>query len=459
MPPKLSPAGDRAFLADLGDASADEIHGSAAAVRVVPGVLTCIVGQRSLYVVFDHRVQPGDEIAIGQAFSRAPQLRTPSRKHSLEVSFAPEDAPDLPELLELWSIPRAVFLDRIRQIRLIARYLGFRAGFAYLDGWPVEWAMPRRPTSRPRVARGSFAIAASTAGFYAVNSPGGWNVIGRTAAPLWDPRRDPPNMLASGDEISIIPVDGLIALPPENSEVLPSPGIEGMEIVGNAPFVTLVRPADWKRIDHGMPPGGAFDEAAASEARRLAGADAAAPVFECALVGPRVRFHAARVIAWTGASSNLPKGTPVAVNPGDEIDVGPIRGGLRGWLAIGDEGESSGLAPDGGLRASEERLVIRVAAGPHDTPLREIACEVTPQLNRVGIRMRPLQPVGFDPPADLPSCGIQFGTIQLHPDGTLVAMGPDHPITGGYLQPLTVLWNERWKLAQLAPGERVKFVC
>lgn len=459
MPPKLSPAGDRALLAELGDASADELHASAAAVGAVPGVLTSIIGQRSLYVVFDHRVEPGDAIAIGQAFSRAQQARSPGRQHSLEVSFAPEDAPDLPELLELRSIPRAAFLDRIRRVRLMARYLGFRAGFAYLDGWPAEWAMPRRPTSRPRVARGSFAIAAATAGFYAVDSPGGWNVIGRTAAPLWDARRNPPNMLAAGDEISIIPVEGLIGPPPENSEALPSSGIEGVEIVGNAQFVTVVRPADWKQIDHGLPPGGAFDEAAASEARRLAGADAAAPVFEVALVGPRLRFHAARVIAWTGASSNLPRGTPVAVKPGDEIDVGPIRGGLRGWLAIGEKGGPSGPAADDGPHAAEERLVIRAAAGPHDTPLREISCEVTPRLNRVGIRMRPLQPVGFDPPADLPSCGMQFGTIQLHPDGTLVAMGPDHPITGGYLQPLTVLWNERWKLARLLPGERVRFVC
>jgi urea carboxylase len=37
-------------------------------------------------------------------------------------------------------------------------------------------------------------------------------------------------------------------------------------------------------------------------------------------------------------------------------------------------------------------------------------------------------------------------------------MGPEHPVTGGYLQPMTVLWAERWKLAQLAPGERVRFI-
>lgn len=99
--------------------------------------------------------------------------------------------------------------------------------------------------------------------------------------------------------------------------------------------------------------------------------------------------------------------------------------------------------------------MIRVIAGPHETPLREVECEVTPQLNRVGIRLKPRNPLPIQAPADLPSCGMQFGTIQLHPDGSLVAMGPDHPITGGYLQPMTVRSDERWKLAQLTPGERV----
>jgi allophanate hydrolase subunit 2 len=106
-----------------------------------------------------------------------------------------------------------------------------------------------------------------------------------------------------------------------------------------------------------------------------------------------------------------------------------------------------------------DRHVIRVGRGPHESPIgapvENVECEVTPQLDRVGIRLRPLQPLGVTAPADLPSCGMQCGTIQLHPDGSLVAMGPDHPVTGGYLQPLTVLWDERWKLAQLSPGERV----
>ena len=86
--------------------------------------------------------------------------------------------PDLPELLAKTAVSLATTSSqRVATLRLTARYLGFRGGFAYLDGWPEEWSMPRRPTSRP-VARGSFAIAGNVAGFYPIDSPGGWNILG-----------------------------------------------------------------------------------------------------------------------------------------------------------------------------------------------------------------------------------------------------------------------------------------
>jgi hypothetical protein len=125
---------------------------------------------------------------------------------------------------------------------------------------------------------------------------------------------------------------------------------------------------------------------------------------------------------------------------------------LRAYLAIGDGG---GEAREG---APRDRSVIRAIAGPQDVGLRDLECEVTLQLNRVGIRLRPLHGLRVDIPADLRSIGMQCGTVQLHPEGSLVAMGPDHPVTGGYLQPMTVIASERWKLAQLMPGERVTLV-
>jgi len=74
------------------------------------------------------------------------------------------------------------------------------------------------------------------------------------------------------------------------------------------------------------------------------------------------------------------------------------------------------------------------------------------------VRLKPVTPIDVELPADLPSCGAQFGTLQWHADGSVLALGPDHPVTGGYLQPATVLTTERWKLGQLAPGERVRLI-
>ena len=166
------------------------------------------------------------------------------------------------------------------------------------------------------------------------------------------------------------------------------------------------------------------------------------------MTGPVVRAEVDGFAAWADLRS-------VEVRPvhgGDVIEFGRVRDGLRGYLAFGSRSEGSDPV------RRDDRLRVRVMRGPHHTPLREIVCEVTRQLDRVGIRTMPLRPLGVSAPADLPSCGMQEGTLQLHPDGSVIAMGPDHPVTGGYLQPMTVLSSELWKLAHLAPGERVRFV-
>jgi urea carboxylase len=120
---------------------------------------------------------------------------------------------------------------------------------------------------------------------------------------------------------------------------------------------------------------------------------------------------------------------------------------------------SSGQAPaDEGADLARQKNDVRIIRGPHDAPMLPEEWEVTAQLNRVGIRLRPIETSSFVASANLPSCGMQFGTLQWHPDGSLVAMGPDHPVTGGYLQPATVVSDDLWKLAQLAPGERIRLI-
>ena len=419
----LAPAGDRALLIDLGDVTAAQLHGFAASARATPGVIAVIPGHSSLYVIFN---RPVERWALSPPKNDG-GLR--ARRSTVRVAF---DGADLAEFLQRTHQTREAFLSRVSGMTLTARYLGFRGGFAYLEGWPEEWAMPRRPTSRP-VLRGSFAIAGSVAGFYPIDTPGGWNLLGRTDASL-------EHAIAPGDELVIEPVDEITAPQPRPKPALQ---LDYAEIL-SAPLATLVGAPDWSGIERGISPGGAFDDVAAALANRAVGNPSDAPLLECAMTGPRLRFRRDAFVAWCGRVQR--------VRAGEEIAFGRVTDGLRGYLAVGER-EGVVAQIDRG-----DRLVIRAMRGPHDAGIGTIECEVTPSMDRVGIRLRPFQPIDVAIPADLRSCGMQCGTVQLHPDGSLVAMGPDHPITGGYLQPMTVLSDERWKLAQLSPGERVRFV-
>jgi len=421
---QVRPAGDRAFLIELGDVSAEELHRRAVEMRSRDGVIACIVGHSSLYVVVAGSQLPvaGTEVATGNW-----QPVT----HSIPVLFERDPI----------------------EVTLRARYLGFRAGFAYLEGWPPELAMPRLATSRP-VARGSFAIAGTMAGFYPIDTPGGWNILGRTSVTLWDPNREPPNLIAPGDVVHVVPVSEL----PPAEPLLPAPSPGGdviAEVVSPGQLTRIVGPRDWSRVEHGLAPGGAFD-------------DFEGTLLECVLVAPRLRFvRPTRVTWWDG--------DVVESRVVEELDLGRLRS-MRAYIGI--EGGVDEMRPRyaeeatrlvrgmklyaGGAEArgrshDADRHDIAVMPGPHEPSISEVECEVTPHIDRVGIRLRPLRDLGITAPRDLRSCGMQFGTVQLHPDGSLVAMGPDHPVTGGYLQPMTVLSSERWKLAQLAPGERVRF--
>ena len=429
----IAQAGDRAVLVSFETISAGALRARADQAERLPGVLKTIIGQSSLYVIFKgpldlHAIREGMSGRVDDAPSTA------IRRHVLSVSFHESYAPDLPEFLNRIGLGREAFFQRLARITLQARYLGFRGGFAYLDGWPQEWAMPRRPTSRP-VSAGSFAIAGSVAGFYPIDTPGGWNILGRTNMEL---------SIAPGDEIEIRPTLEVLAFAPRPAE-------RRREIPG----ITIVQaPAA-----HVVSIESAFDVDAARHAARAAGDGVESLLLECALVAPRVQVRRDGFGSWYGADTDLRlNGVAVAdvrqfeVRAGDEVTGGRIVGGMRGYLAIGTRrGDVQPLDRD-------DRLTIRAGRGPHDAGIDQIECEVTPKLDRVGIRMTPLVLLGIDVPADLPSCGMQCGTLQLHPDGTIVAMGPDHPVTGGYLQPMTVLSSEKWKLAQLMPGDRVRFV-
>lgn len=81
---------------------------------------------------------------------------------------------------------------------------GFAPGFAYLTGGDARLAVPRRSSPRTRIPAGSVGLAGPFSGIYPRESPGGWQIIGRTDSVIWDIEREPPAILTPGRSVKFI---------------------------------------------------------------------------------------------------------------------------------------------------------------------------------------------------------------------------------------------------------------
>jgi KipI family sensor histidine kinase inhibitor len=118
----------------------------------------------------------------------------------VEVSVV-YDGPDLEFVASRWGTGVDEVVARHTAIEFVAAFCGFAPGFSYLSGLAEELAVPRLDTPRTRVPEGAVALAGSWCGVYPSASPGGWRLLGRTDAALWDPEREPPALLAPGTRV------------------------------------------------------------------------------------------------------------------------------------------------------------------------------------------------------------------------------------------------------------------
>ncbi|MEU8925580.1 5-oxoprolinase subunit PxpB [Kitasatospora sp. NPDC048545] len=108
------------------------------------------------------------------------------------------DGADLAEVAALWEVSEEAAVRIHTGPEYVVAFCGFAPGFGYLTGLPARYEVPRRATPRSSVPVGSVALAGPYTGVYPHPSPGGWQLIGRTALPLWDTGREPPALLAPG---------------------------------------------------------------------------------------------------------------------------------------------------------------------------------------------------------------------------------------------------------------------
>jgi KipI family sensor histidine kinase inhibitor len=112
------------------------------------------------------------------------------------------DGPDLDAVAASWGCAPEEVAERHARVELLSAFCGFAPGFAYLSGLRDD--VPRLATPRTRVAAGSVALAGTWCGIYPTDSPGGWRIIGRTDAVLWDQTRAEPALLAPGTRVRFV---------------------------------------------------------------------------------------------------------------------------------------------------------------------------------------------------------------------------------------------------------------
>ncbi len=125
--------------------------------------------------------------------------------HEIPVDYGGEVGPDLPVLAAQAGMSMGDYINTLVAVEYTVAFLGFQPGFPYLWGLPSILHAPRRVTPRTRVAAGSVAIGGGYTGIYPTEGPGGWQIVGRTQAVLFDPSREPPALLKPGDRVRFVP--------------------------------------------------------------------------------------------------------------------------------------------------------------------------------------------------------------------------------------------------------------
>jgi KipI family sensor histidine kinase inhibitor len=191
---RLLPVGDAAILAELAPAAVLPL---VAALRERPheAVTDVVPAERTVLVRFRPRLAAAAQIA---AWLRSiPPVAAEVVKGPLLELDVHYDGADLPEVARLTGRTVPEVIAAHTGAEWVVVFSGFAPGFGYLRG-PAGLDVPRRAEARVRVPPGAVALAAGYSGVYPRASPGGWQLIGRTAAVLWDAERDPPALLRPG---------------------------------------------------------------------------------------------------------------------------------------------------------------------------------------------------------------------------------------------------------------------
>jgi len=210
---RISEAGDSALLLELDEVINVSVNAQAIAVAAamrrsgLSGIRDVLPTYRSVAVHFDPLTL--DVETVRETLTRAadtPPESGEGRTVVIPVQYGGEMGPDLAAVAAFAGITPDEVVSRHAGARYRVFMLGFLPGFTYMGTVDETIAMPRHATPRLKVPAGSVGIAGRQTGVYPRESPGGWQIIGRTPLKLFDVQREQPALLNAGDTVKFYPI-------------------------------------------------------------------------------------------------------------------------------------------------------------------------------------------------------------------------------------------------------------
>jgi len=213
---KYLAAGDRALIVEVGDkieeAANTKIRGLNLAIigSNIKGILEMVPTYRSIMIIYNPM-----EIEFDELVDRIKSLEknvnnmvlTEARVVEIPTVYGGEYGPDINFVAEHNKISVEEVIKIHTSVEYLIYMIGFTPGFPYLGGMSDKIETPRLKTPRTKIPAGSAGIAGKQTGIYPIESPGGWQLIGRTPVKLYDPNRCKPVLLEAGDYIKFVAVD------------------------------------------------------------------------------------------------------------------------------------------------------------------------------------------------------------------------------------------------------------
>ncbi|SDS88898.1 sensor histidine kinase inhibitor, KipI family [Brevibacterium sandarakinum] len=274
---------------------------------------------------------------------------TESREVTIDVRY---DGEDLAEVAELLSLSTAEVVARHQRATWQVAFSGFAPGFGYLAGDDPIFNVPRRSSPRTRVPVGAVALAGEFTGVYPRASPGGWQLIGRTDATLWDLDREPPALFVPGTTVKFRKAERESVTVGSSSQ---SAAPASQPDAASAHSITVIRPGLQLLIQDlgrpgfaamGVSSAGAADREALRTGNRLVGNAETAAGLESFGGGTKLAIGGHGVAAVTGAHSTITVtsaggtayrhhlGEAFSLEDGDELELGAAERGTRIYVAF-----------------------------------------------------------------------------------------------------------------------------